>query len=513
MPRRNLIILLVSGLISLVCYRQALRSHYGATLTEALNIVDRQYIDEVEPRILFEGAMNGMLDQLDPYSGYTAPDEFNQFEQVMEGEFGGIGIVVEVNQDTGRLTVLSPLVGTPAYKAGLKSGDIILAIDETDTTDMTLPEAVQLMRGEVGSKVRVRIQHAARPQPVDYDLARAAIPIESVLGDARREDGTWVYRLVDRPRIGYLRIVNFGKRTGEELQGALASYRQPGQQIDGLIIDLRGNAGGLLEGAVEVCDAFLDEGTIVTTRGRHGVERERRVASEGVELAPDVPLVILIDKYSASASEIVAACLQDHDRAIVVGQRSWGKGTVQNVISLEGGKSALRLTIGSYWRPSGQDIHKRKDAKDSDAWGVRPDPGQEVHLTNQQFETVVVARRRRDVITYEDLLASAKKAAESPADLPRSMPEESPMPSSPSPPAAVPETEPSEAEPPIPPAATDPPVPVPEPESEEPPTAKAEQEAAVNALKDPAAIDPQLKQAIDCLKEEIKRRASQPRRA
>ena len=500
MPRRNLVILLASAVLSVACYRQALLNHYGATLSEALNIVEREYIDEVEPRVLFEGAMNGMMEQLDPYSGYTAPDEYNQFQETMDGEFGGIGIVVEVNQETGRLTVLSPLVGTPAYKAGLKSGDTILAIDGTDTEGMSLPESVKLMRGEVGSLVKVRIQHAERTEPVDYNLARATIPIESVLGDARRQDGTWMFRLVDRPRIGYVRIVNFGERTGEELQAALAAGRQPGQQIDGLIIDLRGNAGGLLTAAIETCDAFLDHGVIVTTRGRGKVERSRYEASLGTEVSDDLPVVVLIDKYSASASEIVAACLQDHKRAIVVGQRSWGKGTVQNVIGLEGGRSALRLTIGSYWRPSGQDIHKRKDAKETDEWGVRPDPGQEVHLTNEQFETVVLARRRRDVTTYEDLLAAKKQPAESTVEEPKTSPD-APLDTSAAPTPADPAN------------PAEPPIPTPDPESEEPPSAKGEQEAAVNAIRDPATIDPQLQQAIKRLEEEIANRANEPRRA
>jgi carboxyl-terminal processing protease len=488
MPRRNLIVLFVSAVLSIACYQKALMSHYGATLTEALSIIDNEYIEEVDSRVLFEGAMEGMVNQLDPYSGYTTPDEYNQFQETMEGEFGGIGIVVEVNPETGRLTVLSPLVGTPAYKAGLKSGDTILAINGTDTKGMSLPESVKLMRGKVGSIVKVRIQHAGRPDSVEYALARATIPIESVLGDARRADGSWVFHLVNRPNIGYLRIVNFAERTGEELQAALESFRQPGQQIDGLILDLRGNAGGLLTAAIETCDAFLDHGVIVTTRGRDKVERSRYEASLGTHLPDNVPLVVLIDKYSASASEIVAACLQDHERAIVVGQRSWGKGTVQNVISLEGGKSALRLTIGSYWRPSGQDIHKRKDATDADAWGVRPDPGQEVNLTNEQFETIVLARRRRDVTAYEDLQSAKDK-----------MPAESAPPESPSPPAPTP--------------GSDPPVPTPEPDTDQPAATEADHAAAANALKDPAAIDPQLQRAIDRLKEEIRTRNARPRRA
>jgi carboxyl-terminal processing protease len=493
MPRRNLLILCISALVSLACYRQALMSHYGATLTEALGIIDRDYIDPVDSRVLFEGAMDGMVGQLDPYSGYTPPDEYNQFQQTMDGEFGGIGIIVEVNQETGMLTVLSPLVGTPAYEAGLKSGDVILAIDGTEVKDVPLTDAVKLMRGEVGTLVRVRIQHENRPGPVEYELQRASIPIESVLGDARRQDGTWVFRLVDRPSIGYIRIVNFAEKTEDELREALASYQQRGQEIDGLILDLRGNAGGLLTAAIETCDAFLDSGEIVTTRGRDKVVMDRYSASLGTQLPDDVPLVILIDKYSASASEIVAACLQDHERAIVVGQRSWGKGTVQNVRPLEGGKSALRLTIGSYWRPSGQDIHKRKDAQESDAWGVRPDPGQEVNPTNQELETFVLARRRRDVTSYEDLLAARKQRAAAPSESSAPAPESDP-------PTPQPQPDP-------------PPVPTPEPETEATAATQAEKIAVANARLDPATLDPQLQQAIQRLQEEIRRNAQKPRRA
>lgn len=506
MPRRNLLILVTAAVVSLVCYRQAIRNQYGATLSEALTIVDREYIDEVEPRILFEGAMHGMLGQLDQNSGYTPPDEYTQFNETMDGEFGGVGIVVEADPDTGRLTVLSPLVGTPAYKAGLKSGDVILEIDGQDTKDMPLRDSVKLMRGEIGTLVKILVQHPGTTDPpASYELARATIPIQSILGDARRADGTWVYRLVDRPQIGYLRIDKFAERTAEELAAAFETYQQPGQQIEGLIMDLRGNAGGLLEAAVETCDLLLEEGVIVTTRGRGGVVLKERRATPGVALPADLPIVILIDKYSASASEIVAGCLQDHQRALVVGQRSWGKGTVQNVIRLEGGKSAMRLTIGSYWRPSGKDIHKRKDAKESDEWGVRPEPGQEVNLTNKELETVVLARRRRDVTSYEQLVETKKSRPLEPAASIGLAPS----------PVEEPEERIGEAAP-QPQSDPDndlPPVPSPESESEPSPAVKADREAITNALKDPATIDPQLRQAIECLEQEIARRATQPRAA
>lgn len=397
MPRRNLIALFLASLVALVCYQRASRNRYADTFAQAMNRVSTDYVDEVEPRILFEGAMDGMMNQLDMYSAYTPPTDYRRFKEEMDGEFPGIGIMVDTRPEAKPVTVLAPLPGSPAAKAGMKAGDLIIAVDGTETDGLTIEEAVALVKGPTGSSVKLRVERKDGSQPLEFTVPRAYIPIESVLGDARREDGTWIYRLVEHPRLGYIRIDAFAERTADDLKAALEVYQHPGSEIDGLIIDLRGNAGGLLSAAVDCCDQFLDEGLIVSTRGRHGIEYESHEATAGMAVDPNLPIAVLVDRRSASASEIMAAALQDHKRAVVVGERSWGKGTVQNVIELEGGRSALRLTIASYWRPSGKDMHKRRTSKNTDDWGVRPDAGLEASLTNEQYETFVLGRRERDL--------------------------------------------------------------------------------------------------------------------
>jgi len=288
--------------------------------------------------------------------------------------------------------VVNPLFDTPASRAGVRAGDVILAIDGKDTATMSYRDAVQLIRGLPGEPVRLTLLHVGEEKPVDLVIQRAIIPIESVLGDARRADGDWSFQLQSDPRIMYVRVINFGENTVDELKQALR-----GKSMRALILDLRDNAGGLLDAAVGTCEMFLDGGTIVTIRGRDG-EVRRTYEADGEPLLPkDVPLVVLVNHFSASASEIVAACLQDHGRAKIAGQRTWGKGTVQNVIPLEAGRAALKLTTASYWRPSGKNIHRLKDAPEEAEWGVRPDPGLEVKLTEEQADAVRQARRRRDI--------------------------------------------------------------------------------------------------------------------
>jgi carboxyl-terminal processing protease len=470
MPRRNLTFLLIAAIVSWLCYQRASRNRYAATLSEAMNVVADNYVSEVEPRVLFEGAMDGMIGKLDPYSGYTSPDEYNQFQQQLEGEFVGIGIVVDQDSETRRLNVAEALIGKPAYLAGIRAGDGIVAIDGKETDGLPLREAVAMIRGKVGTTVKLRVERAGQNELVEYEVKRETIPLETVLGDARSSDGKWVYRLASHPRIGYIRIFdNFGERTAAEFREALASYRQPTQPIDGLILDLRYNRGGLLEAAQEVCDMLLDHGMIVTTRGRHDRLIKQYVAQPGTELPLELPIVVLVDRLSASASEIVAAALQDNHRAAIAGQRSWGKGTVQNVIRLEGGRSAIRLTVGSYHRPSGHDIHKWKDAKETDDWGVRPDPGLEALLTNQQNEQIIQARGKRDFLSWDELTKGDGQVTDQSGEV-----------------AADQST-----------TATS--------------TVKSDATAA--AKKDSAAIDPQLRKALEHLEEQIASRESTAGRA
>lgn len=391
MPLRNLIVLFLACIISLTCYVRADRNRYAASMAKAMNLVASNYLEDVEYRELYEHAMRGMTEALDPYSGYIAPDEFGHFQEVLDQEFGGIGILVEIDPDSERLMVMSPLIDTPAYRAGLKAGDTILSIDGHDTLGITLREAVELMRGRPGEPVRLVLKHATVEDPVEVLVVRAVIPVESVLGDHRRDTGDWVFQLQENPRIMYIRIVTFGERTVGELKETLRRNRP-----EALILDLRDNAGGLLTAAVDTCDLFIDEGTIVSTRGRGGQTFRTFDASSTAILDERIPMAVLVNGFSASASEIVAACLQDHGRAKVIGQRTWGKGTVQNVIMLEGGRAALRLTTASYLRPSGKNIHRAAEATEDQEWGIRPNEGFEVILSDEQADRVRRDRRRRD---------------------------------------------------------------------------------------------------------------------
>ena len=395
MPFRNLIILSSIGFFSLVCYSKAIRSHYGSLLAAAIGEVTQEYVEPVDKRELLEGALDGMLRQLDPYSEYISPDDLVKFEEEIDQEFGGVGIVVEVNPQTRRLTVLSPLPDTPAYHAGLRAGDMILSIDGQSTDGFIVTDAVDLMRGKPGTSVQLTILHAGQEEPFDLALERAIIPIASVLGDQRRPDGSWDFALREQPKLAFVRLVTFGDQTASELRQTLSSLAES-NQFDGLILDLRGNAGGLLTAAVAVADMFIDEGAIVSIRGRRENDRRDFEATRPTTIWRDVPMVVLVNRWSASASEIVAACLQDHQRATIVGERTWGKGTVQNVLSFEGGKSALKLTTATYWRPSGRNIHRGREAQEKDEWGVRPDPTEEVRLTDAEFEKVMLLRRDRD---------------------------------------------------------------------------------------------------------------------
>ncbi len=398
MPSRNLAILIMSAVVSLLCYRTATRHHYGGLLASAIGQINESFVRPMDDRELFEGAMHGMVRQLDPHSEYISPEEVQRFQEELDQEFGGIGIVVEINATTRRLTVLSPLPDTPAFSAGMRAGDVILVINDQSTEGFQISDAVGLMRGDPGTTLTLTTRHAGATQLLELKLTRAIIPIASVLGDSRNPDGSWRFTLQKHPRIGYIRLVGFGEQTADELSDTIRSLES---RIDGLIIELRGNGGGLLNAAVAVCDLFIDQGTIVSIRGRDPRGWRDYTASPTKTLLSSLPIVVLIDGYSASASEIMAACLQDSGRAIIVGERSWGKGTVQNILPFEGGKSALKLTVATYWRPNGRNIHRHRDMTENDAWGVSPDEGYEVKLTDEQYRQVVKARHDRDYVRSE----------------------------------------------------------------------------------------------------------------
>ena len=399
MPARNLTILILATIISMLCYRTASRNHFGGLLAGAIGEISSAFVRPVDERQLFEGAMEGMVERLDPYSDYISPEELQEFQEDLDQNFGGIGIVVEVNQETNRLTVLSPLPDTPAYGAGMRAGDQILAIDGQSTKGFQIRDAVDLMRGEPGTSLTITVLHLGETDPVEMTMRRAIIPVASVLGDVRNPDGTWQYTLESEPRIGFIRLATFGEKTAEELRETLRAI-QP--NIDGLILDVRGNGGGLLASAVEVCDLFVDSGKIVSIRGRRERDWRDYVATESGTVVRELPIVVLVDGFSASASEITAACLQDHGRAMVVGTRTWGKGTVQNVVPFEAGRSALKLTVATYWRPNGHNIHRHVDVTEEAPWGVTPDAGYAVETDEETLRKIVYLRRERDRVRIDE---------------------------------------------------------------------------------------------------------------
>ena len=409
MPRRNLHLLVALTILCLVCAMRVSRP--GRILVYAMDQIDTRYLEEIDDRQLFEGALEGMMSRLDENSSYITPDVLAEFQESLEKEFGGVGIEILLDPNTKQLTVASPLVGTPAYEGGVRAGDKVLRIDGRSTQGLSLQDAADRMRGKPGDPVTLTILHQGEDEPVEIELVRAVIRVDTVLGDTRNSDGSWNYFLDGYDRIGYLRINSFGEQTDIELKGALAWLVE--HDMRGLILDLRNDPGGLLVASIGVCDLFLDSGVIVTTRRRDGhIKQTFSATKEGTYSG--FPLAVLVNKYSASASEIVAACLQDHKRAVVVGQRSYGKGTVQEIIDLEAGQGMLKLTTASYWRPSGKNIHRTKDAQQDDDWGVSPNEGYEVEVEGKELAKLLRWRLRRDLYQAADQNAPAN--ADDPSD-------------------------------------------------------------------------------------------------
>jgi carboxyl-terminal processing protease len=364
--------------------------------------IDRNFVEKVDRRELVEAAMRGMIMKLDPYSSYIDTTELKQFNESVDQEFGGIGIQVTVEPKTRQLMVMTPLPGTPAYKAGIRAGDHIVEIDGKPTAEFVegreMDTAVKMMRGKAGDTVKVKIQHTGEATSETLDIVRAVIKTPTVQGDHYDSMGNWSYMLEGEDKIGYIRLTSFGRNSVEEVHDALDTLKKEGMKA--LILDLRFNPGGLLTAATAISDFFVESGVIVSTKGRNTEEQVFKAKRAGT--FSGFPMVVLVNRYSASASEIVSACLQDHKRAIVIGERTWGKGSVQNVIELEGGKSALKLTTASYHRPSGKNIHRLPKATEKDEWGVMPDEGYEVKLSNEEMGKLFDARREREVVRGAD---------------------------------------------------------------------------------------------------------------
>jgi carboxyl-terminal processing protease len=413
MPRRNLAWLLGIAAVQLFGFavsqsapsREKDRDYENVRLVvDVLHEVRQRYATDVDAdreRKLVEDMINGGLERLDPHSQYINPHEFKQFNKNSRGKFGGVGIQLGYDrQNRGRLEVQSPIPGTPAYDAGILAGDIIVKVDGKSTENMRLSEVIDLIQGEPGQKVTLTVLHDGDKEPVDIDIVRAEIQIQAVMGDVRKPDNPkeWEYFVDPENKIAYIRLVSFSETAAKEMKDTLTQLQKEG--VRGLVLDLRNNPGGLLRAAVQISNMFVGDGRIVSTKGRNQTEEIHDAHAGDVILSEKVPVAVLVNRFSASASEIVSACLQDHDRAVIVGERSYGKGSVQNVIEMKVGNdtAALKLTTASYWRPSGKNIHRFPDAKETDEWGVKPNEGYEVKLTDDEMIAFFRERNARDVV-------------------------------------------------------------------------------------------------------------------
>ncbi len=306
---------------------------------EVLEKINKEYVDEINQSESMDAAIDGLLQSLDPYSAYMSPEIFNEMQTETSGEFGGLGI--EVNMESGVVKVISPIDDTPASRAGIKAGDYIIKIDDIQVQGKSLSEAVDLMRGPVGSSIILTVRRIGQKKALTFEIVREIIQIKSVKADLLKNN------------VGYIRLTSFNENSGDQIREQIREFEKNGN-INSYILDLRNNPGGLLSQAIRISDFFLDNGEIVSTKSRKASENRKWFAKKG-DLIGGKTLVVLINYGSASASEIVAGALQDHKRAIILGENSYGKGSVQSIIPLKN-KGAIRLTVAKYYLPSGKSI-------------------------------------------------------------------------------------------------------------------------------------------------------------
>ena len=325
---------------------------------EVLEKINKEYVDEVNPSENMDAAINGLLQSLDPYSAYMTPETFEGMKTETSGEFGGLGI--EVGMEAGVVKVISPIDNTPASRAGLKAGDYIVKINDFQVQGKSLMEAVELMRGPVGSSIEITVRRRGVKKALIFEITREIIEIQSVKSE-----------LIDS-NIGYIRLTSFNENSSEQIRERIIKMKK-NENLKGYILDLRNNPGGLLSQAIKISDFFLENGEIVSTKSRQIKENRKWFAKKG-DITNGKTLVVLINYGSASASEIVAGALKDHKRAIIIGENSYGKGSVQSIIPLKN-KGAIRLTIAKYYLPSGKSISEV---------GVTPDI--EITESSEDFE-------------------------------------------------------------------------------------------------------------------------------
>ena len=306
---------------------------------EVLEKINKEYVDEINQSDSMDSAINGLLQSLDPYSGYMSPEIFNEMQTETSGEFGGLGI--EVTMESGVVKVISPIDDTPASRAGIKAGDYIVKINDTQVQGKSLSEAVELMRGPVGSAIELTIRRRGEKKALTFNVTREIIQIKSVKAELLEKN------------IGYIRLTSFNENSAGQIKKAINKFEK-NKNLNSYILDLRNNPGGLLSQAIKISDFFLDNGEIVSTKSRQQSENRKWFAKKG-DLTKGKTILVLINYGSASASEIVAGALKDHKRAILIGENSYGKGSVQSIIPLKN-KGAIRLTVAKYYLPSGKSI-------------------------------------------------------------------------------------------------------------------------------------------------------------
>jgi|GEM_PF-844568 len=398
MTRQNLQWIFICAVLSVVCYRTVQRNPFQRYFGEILDHIDSDYVEPKDQQQLFEAAVSRVMEDLDENSDYFPPGKSGEFQNELNSEFVGIGIEPRTDKERKTITIQNPpFHGTPAEKAGLRAGDEIIKVDGERVAALGFEESIKRIRGLPGTKVELEIRRAGSAEPLLIPLTRDVIVRPSVVGYGRNAAGEWSYRVAEAPQIVYLRIDQFAKHTTEELREILARLQPEG--IDALILDMRGNPGGYLDDAVKICDLFLKSGTILTTKGRRENQNQTHTASGNAQFT-NFPMAVLVNRASASASEIVAAALQDHHRAIIVGERSFGKGTVQHVFPLspdaEGQTPLLKLTSGYYYRPSERNMHRFKNSKDEDDWGVRPDASFDRRLSDEEWKRLLLWQLKRE---------------------------------------------------------------------------------------------------------------------
>jgi carboxyl-terminal processing protease len=369
----------------------------------AANRVSLDLPEEVFVSEFIEGA----LGELDPFSAMIWPSIAEDFSSMTEGEFAGVGIRIE-RDETRSLRVISPMEDSPAYEAGIKAGDLILRVNGEGVQDLLLEQAVKKIKGPPGTQVTLTVQ-TSEGTTRDFVLKRATIKVASVMGWMRTRDGSWDYMLDPVEKVGYMRLASFARQSSAEMDAAIRQMQAGGAR--GMIIDLRSDGGGLLTAAIEIADKFMKKGAIVSTRAERRTPQQPTIATAQLDRNEvEMPLVIMVNQFSASASEILAGALKDHGRALIVGERTFGKGSVQNVFPIAGKNAALKLTTSHYYLPSGRCVHREED---SAVWGVDPDLA--IEMTPEQMRTVLELRQQLDVLSRSDIAATSQ--SKKPEDL------------------------------------------------------------------------------------------------